>query len=154
MSFFQQCQGNSSESFFEWGIVGDFDYMFSQVSTAKFTGSGEKTSWYSAKRDKVESTSVGGQDSSPLKSNSSNNFSCLCFMVSFDIRRPCAPSTTSITLVCIWDTGTHVTATALTTGVFFLRVWGYVYCISDYHSDVPAAIVQLHVSVLHCQALG
>ena len=30
--------GYSSEPFFEWGIVSDFDHMLSQVSTAKFAG--------------------------------------------------------------------------------------------------------------------
>ena len=85
-------------------------------------GSREKTSWYSAKRNWAESASLGGQDSNPLRSNSSNNFSCLCFMVSFGIRRSCAPSNTFIMPVCIGGSGTQVTAAALTTGVFFLRV--------------------------------
>ena len=75
-------------------------------------GSCEKTSWYSAKRDQAEAPSLGGQDSNPLRSNSSNNFSCLCF-------------TASVKLVCTGDSGTHVTATALTTGVFLFRVWVY-----------------------------
>ena len=44
-------------------------------------GSSEKTLWYLAKRDWAEATSSGGQDSKPLKYNSSNNFSCLCFTV-------------------------------------------------------------------------
>ena len=34
-----------------------------------------------AKRDWEETASLGGQDSKPLRSNSSNNFSCLCFTV-------------------------------------------------------------------------
>ena len=36
--------------------------------------------WYSAKKDQTESTSLGGQDSNPLKYSSLNNFSCLCFI--------------------------------------------------------------------------
>ena len=47
-------------------------------------GSSEKTSWYSGKRDWAEASSMGGQDSKPLRSNSSNNFSCLCFTVKCD----------------------------------------------------------------------
>ena len=45
-------------------------------------GSREKTSWYSAKRDWVEAASLGGQDSNPLRSNYSKNFSCLCLTIS------------------------------------------------------------------------
>ena len=45
-------------------------------------------SWYSARRDWVESTSSGGQDPNPLNSNFSNSFSCLCFKVSFSIWMP------------------------------------------------------------------
>ena len=36
-----------------------------------------------------------------------------------------ASSNASITPVHISGSGTHVAATAFTTGVFFLRVWGY-----------------------------
>ena len=72
--------------------------------------------WYSAKKDQMESASSGDQDSNPLKSNSLNNFSCLCFMVSFGIWRTWAPSNASITLVCIGGSGTHVAMIALATG--------------------------------------
>ena len=88
-------------------------------------GSGEKTLWYLAKRDPVEAASSGGQDSNPLRSNSSNTFSCLCFTVSLGAWRLWASSDASIKLVWTGSSGTHVTVTALTTGVFFLRVWGY-----------------------------
>ena len=88
-------------------------------------GSNEKMSWYSAKRDWAESARLGGHDSNPLRSNSSNNISCLCFTVSLGTWRPYAPSKASITSVCIGGSGTHVTAAALATRVFFLRVWGH-----------------------------
>ena len=68
-------------------------------------GCREKTSWYLAKRDWAEAPSLGGQDSNPLRSNSSSNFSCLCFMVSLGTWRPGASSNASIKLVC---TGTLV----------------------------------------------
>ena len=85
----------------------------------------EETLWYSAKRDWVEATSWVGQDSNPLRSNSSNNFSCLCFMVCFGAYRPWASSGASVQSVCTGNPSTHVTMTVLATGVFFLRVWGY-----------------------------
>ena len=88
--------------------------------------SNEKMSWYSAKRDWVEATSSGGHDSNPLISNSSNNFSCLCFIVNLGIWWPLS-STSPIALVtpvCSRGSGTQVTLTALTTGVFFFRGWG------------------------------
>ena len=88
-------------------------------------GSNEKTSWYSAKREWVEATSSGGQDSNPLRSNSSNNFSCLCFTVSLGVWWLWTPSDASIKPVYTGGSSTHVTVTALATVVFFLRVWGY-----------------------------
>ena len=48
-------------------------------------GSNEKISWYLARRDWAEATSLGGHDSNPLRSYFSNNFSCLCFMVNLGI---------------------------------------------------------------------
>ena len=88
-------------------------------------GSNEKMSWYLAKRDQVEAASSGGQDSNLLRSNSSNNFSCLCFTVSLSIWWLWTPSDASVKPVCTGGSGTCVTVTALATGVFFLRVWGY-----------------------------
>ena len=58
---------------------------FAEWVQLSFLGSNEKTSWYSAKRDWVEATSSGGHDSNPFRSNSSNNFSCLSFMVNLGI---------------------------------------------------------------------
>ena len=107
-------------------------------------GSKEKTLWYSAKRDVVESTSSGGQDSNPLKSNSLNNFSCLYFTVSFGVWRPCTLSDASITPVPIGGSGTNVAATALTTEVFFLRVWGYA---TLFLTTTAAFLLPLHNSV-------
>ena len=89
-------------------------------------GSKAKTSWYLAKRDWAESASLDGQDSNPLKSRSSNNFFYLCFTDSFGIWRPWASPDASIILVCIGSSDMWVAAIALTTGVFFLRVWRYV----------------------------
>ena len=88
-------------------------------------GSSQKTLWYLAKRDQAEATSFGGQDSNPLRSNSSNNLSCLCFTVNSGIWWPQFSSNASFKLVSTGGCGTWVTATALATGVFFLRVWGY-----------------------------
>ena len=85
-------------------------------------GSKEKTLLYSAKSDWVESASSGGQDSNPLRSSSSNNFSYLCFMVNLGVWRSWASVKTSIPPVCTGSSGTHVTMTALATGVFFLKV--------------------------------
>ena len=48
-------------------------------------GSNEKTSWYLAKRDWAEAISSGGHDSNLLRSNSQNNFSCLCFLPNLGI---------------------------------------------------------------------
>ena len=87
-------------------------------------GSKEKM-WYSARKDWVESASLGGQDSNPLKSSSLKNFSCLCFTVILGIWRPWVLSNASITPVCIGGSGTHMAVTALTMGVFFLKIWGY-----------------------------
>ena len=102
-------------------------------------GSSEKTSWYSAKRDWVEATSLGGQDSNPLRSNFSNNFSCLCFTVNLGIWWPWSSSSTPVKPVCTGGSGTWVTMTSLTTGVFFLRVWDRPCCFSlpQQHSCSP-----------------
>ena len=114
------------KSFLEWGIIGNFNDMFSWMDAASLLGSNEKTSWYSAKRDQVEATSSGGHDSNLLRSNSWNNFSCLCFTVNLGIwwllssTSPIIPGEP----ICARGSGTWVTSTALTTGVFFLRVWG------------------------------
>ena len=81
-------------------------------------GSNEKILWYLAKRDGAEATSSGDQDSNLLRSNSSNNFSCLCFTVSSGIWCLWTPSDTSVKQVCTGGSGTHVTVTALATGVF------------------------------------
>ena len=49
--FFHQWWGNLPESFFKWGIISDFDHMFSWMSTAEFTGlSGENVMVLSHKR--------------------------------------------------------------------------------------------------------
>ena len=104
----------------------------------------EKTSWYSAKRDQAEHTSSHGQDSNPSKSNSSNNFSCLCFMVSFGNWRPWGPTNASTMPVHICGSGTHVVATALTTRVFLLRVWGYTVL---FLTTKGTLLLPLHISV-------
>ena len=44
-------------------------------------GSSENTSWYLARSWLVASTSLGGQESSLFKSNSSNSLLCLCLTV-------------------------------------------------------------------------
>ena len=98
-------------------------------------GSKEKTSWYSAKRDWAESTSSGGQDSNPLKSSSSNNFSCLCFTVSLGIWRPQVLSNASITPVCIGGSGTHMATTALDYWSLFPQGLGICCTISHYYSE-------------------
>ena len=48
-------------------------------------GSNENTSWYSARSQLAASTSSGVHESRPLKSNSSNNFPCLCLTVSLGV---------------------------------------------------------------------
>ena len=49
------------------------------------TGSNENISWYLAKSWPVASASLGGQESKPLKSSSSNNFPCLCLTVNLGV---------------------------------------------------------------------
>ena len=73
-------------------------------------GSRQKTLWYSAKKDQVESASLGGEDSNPHMSNSLKNFSCLCFMVNLGMWRPGASVNASVSLVCTGSSSTHVTA--------------------------------------------
>ena len=87
-------------------------------------GSSENMSWYSAKRDQAEATSMGVQNSNPLRSNSSNNYSCLYFTVNLGIWWLCSSSGASVKPVCTGVSGTQLTVIALTPGVFFLRVWG------------------------------
>ena len=48
-------------------------------------GSSENTSWYLARSQQAASTNSGVQESRPLKSNSSNNFPCLCLTVSLGV---------------------------------------------------------------------
>ena len=108
--------------FFEWVSLVTLITCSVEWVQLSSLASNEKTSWYSAKGHWVESTRSGGHDSNPLRSNSWNNFSCLCFMVSLGIGRPCASSNASITLVCMGGSGTHVTVTALVTRVFFVGV--------------------------------
>ena len=47
--------------------------------------SNKNTSWYSARSWQAASTSSGGQESNPLKSNSLNNFPCLCLTVNLGV---------------------------------------------------------------------
>ena len=54
-------------------------------------GSNKNTSWYLARSWQVASTNLGGQESNPLKSNSSNSFPCLCLTVNLGV----------------WDPGAH-----------------------------------------------
>ena len=82
-------------------------------------GSKEKMFWYSAKRDWVESNSLGGQDSNLPKSNFSNSFSCLCFMVNLGVWMLWASLNAFIILSCICGSGTCVAATALATWDLF-----------------------------------
>ena len=128
--FLHHGQGNLPKSFFKQGIVGDFDDMFSQMSTAKFTGLlGEDTMVLSQERSGgIHQLRCPGFQS--LKSNSSNKFPCLCFMVSFGIWRPWVLPNASILPVHIGDSGTCVAATAVTTGIFFHRVWKMPYYFS------------------------
>ena len=44
-------------------------------------GSNEKTSWYLARSNQVESASSRGHNSKPLRSSSSNSLPCLCLAV-------------------------------------------------------------------------
>ena len=51
-------------------------------------GSNENTLWYSARSQWAASASTGAQESRSLKSNSSNNFLCLCLTVSLGVWDP------------------------------------------------------------------
>ena len=98
---------------------------FGWLGTAKLTGfQRKKMSWYSAKRDQAELTSSGGQDSNPLTSNFSNNFSCLCSMVSLCGWMPWASSNASIITGLICGSSTSLAATTLATGTFLLKPEG------------------------------
>ena len=94
------------KSFFKWGIISNFNQIFSWMGTAKFTGLQWEDVMYLPKRDLVEATRLGDQDSNPLRSNSSNNFSCLCFTVSLGDWWLWTPSDTSVKPVCIGCSGT------------------------------------------------
>ena len=48
-------------------------------------GSNGNMSWYLAKSQQAASASLGGQESNPLKSSSSNNFPCLCLTVNLGV---------------------------------------------------------------------
>ena len=48
-------------------------------------GSNENTSWYLARSQWAASASSGVQESRPLRSNSLNNFPCLCLTVSLGV---------------------------------------------------------------------
>ena len=100
-------------------------------------GSSEKTLWYSARRDLAASANSGGHDSSLIRSNSSNNFSCHCFMVNLGIWWPWPPSDMPPSnWICTGTSGIQVNVTALATGVFFLRVWGICVTVPYYYSNI------------------
>ena len=114
----------------------------------------EKMSWYSAKRDWAELTSSGGQDSNPLKYIFSNNFSCLCPMVSLCGWLPQALCNASIIpgLIC---------GSQHPTGGYYpchqnLPPQGLRVChaVSHYNTDTLAAAAHCCVSILYCQTLG
>ena len=51
-------------------------------------GSNENTSWYLARSQQAASTSLGAQESNPLKSNSLNSLPCLCLTVNMGVWGP------------------------------------------------------------------
>ena len=97
------------------------------------------------------STSSGVQNSNPLRSNSSNNFSCLCFTISFGTWGWWASSDASIKSVCTSSSGTHMTTTALATGVFFLRVWGYAILFLIHIKSVSLRLLNMLLHNLHTE---
>ena len=114
-------------------------------------GSSEKMSWYLARRDLVALDS-GGHDSSLLRSNSLNHFSCHCFMVNLGTWWTWFSSNAFVKPICTGSSGIQVTVTAWATGVFFLNVWGdmwccfslpqkwfYCHCIAQYRCSEPSA---------------
>ena len=119
-------------------------------------GSNEKTSWYSAKSHWVESANSGGHNSNPLRSSSLNSFPCLCLTVNLGVWGPWGSSAPSGNLVSASSSGTAVAATALATGVFFLRVWdfgGRPYYSSPPCNCILATFPQLSVCILYSEAL-
>ena len=55
-------------------------------------GSNENTLWYLARSWQAASASLGGQESTPLKSNSLNSLPCLCLTVNLGMWGPWGPS--------------------------------------------------------------
>ena len=88
-------------------------------------GSNENTLWYLTRSQQAASTSLGAQESRPLKSNSSNNLLCLCLTVSLGVCGSWDSSAPSSNCSPSGGSGTSNTATALATRVFFWRVCEY-----------------------------
>ena len=101
-------------------------------------------SWYLAKRDLAEAASSGGQDSNLLRSISLNSFSCHCFTVSLGIWWPWSSSDASVKPIGTGSSGIQVTMTALATGVFFLKVWGYAML---FHTTTAMFLLPQHNSI-------
>ena len=88
-------------------------------------GSNENTSWYLARSWWAASTSLGAQESRPLKCNFSNNLPCLCLTVSLGVWGSWDSWAPSSNCSFLRGLGTGNAATALATGVFFQRVCKY-----------------------------
>ena len=88
-------------------------------------GSNENMSWYLARRQQAASASSGVHKSRPLKSNSLNNFPCLCLTVSLGVWESLDSSAPSTNCSPLGGSGTGDAATTLATGVFFWRVCEY-----------------------------
>ena len=106
-------------------------------------GTKEKMSWYSARSERVESSSSGGQGPKPLKYDFLNSFSCLCSAIGFWVWMPWASSNVSIMPGYICGLGTQLAATTLATGIFF-RVWGYAVLVL---TMTVVFLLPLHISV-------
>ena len=87
-------------------------------------GSNENTSWYLARSQWAVSTNSGVQESRLLKSNSSNNFPCLCLTVSLGVWKSVDLPIPSCNPLDLGGPGTVDTAATLATGVFW-RVCRY-----------------------------
>ena len=81
-------------------------------------GSKENTSWYLARSQWAASTNSGVQESKLLKSNSSNNFPCLCHTVSLGVWEWASLPIPSCNPLDSGNSGTGNATAALATGFF------------------------------------
>ena len=115
-------------------------------------GSNENMSWYLARSWCTVSASSRGQESNPLKSSSSNNFSCLCLTVNLGVWGywGSSPSSCNEPPWVVW--APEVLPLPWPLGFILEGLW--VSCTVPYHHDcLFTSLPQLHVCVLYGEVL-